>query len=229
MTLPIFLQAIAISSKSVREIKWESGDSLDGFENLNEFMHEYSKELRATTFNTRIYDLRTLIRVAKFHLRIKAVTQDYFESCLKLHPWTHQKYKKKELERIETLRIQRALYNFELYFRCLQYAEGYLRKHRILSERLYWRTEFMPARRLQKSITTFFETAGAFWQQVLKLNYMDPHQHWHTSAGGSMSGPAGGTFLQIVLTYLIRCSSLWVLDTSGTFAGSMDPRHQYLF
>ncbi|KAF7862649.1 hypothetical protein EAF04_007522 [Stromatinia cepivora] len=161
MTLPIFLQAIAISSKS----------------NLHNFMRKYSKDITATTFNPRSYDLKTMIRIAKFHLTIKAISQDYFESCLGLHPWTHEKYEKKELERIETLRIQRALYNVELYLRSLKHADGYIKKQCTLSRQIYGETGIIPVRGLHRSFLEHFSLWEAE-EMVSILDYMEREYHY---------------------------------------------------
>ncbi|KAJ8069347.1 hypothetical protein OCU04_003002 [Sclerotinia nivalis] len=177
MTLPIFLQAIAISSKSVRKMKWKGKNLPNGIQNLHNFMRKYSKDLKATTFNPRSYDLKTMIRIAKFHLTIKAISQDYFESCLGLHPWTHEKYEKKELERVETLRIQRALYNVELYPRSLKHAGGYLKKQCTLSRQIYGETGIMPVRGLHRSFLEHF----SLWEaegMVSILDYMEREYHY---------------------------------------------------
>ncbi|TGO39467.1 hypothetical protein BHYA_0053g00220 [Botrytis hyacinthi] len=136
MTLPIFLRAVAISSDSVRRIRW-TGQWTGAFQNVREFMDEYSTDSRATTYDGRSYDMGTLLSIAEFHLIIKAVTRDFFESCLNLHPWTHKKYEKNELGRLEELRIQRAFYNLELYVRLFERGDHYLIERTTLNERLH--------------------------------------------------------------------------------------------
>ncbi|KAF7921762.1 hypothetical protein EAE99_007525 [Botrytis elliptica] len=136
MTLPIFLQAVAISSDSVRRIRW-TGQWTRAFQNVREFMDQYSTDSRATTYDGSSYNMRTLLSIAEFHLIIKAVTRDFFESCLNLHPWTHEKYEKSELGRHEELRIQRAFYNLELYVRLFKRGDYYLIEQTLLNERLH--------------------------------------------------------------------------------------------
>ncbi|KAF5877279.1 uncharacterized protein Bfra_001647 [Botrytis fragariae] len=130
MTLPIFLQAVAMFSNS-------TGEWTNAFQNVRKFMDQYSTNSRATTFNHRSYNMRTLASIAKFHLTTKAVTQDFFESCLNLHPWTHEKYEKNELGRLEGLRIQRAFYNFELYVHLFKRGDYYVIEQTLLNERLH--------------------------------------------------------------------------------------------
>ncbi|KAF7921955.1 uncharacterized protein EAE98_008166 [Botrytis deweyae] len=129
MTLPIFLQAVAISSDSVRRIRWTG--------HVREFMDQYSTDSRATTYDGSSYNMRTLLSIAEFHLIIKAVARDFFESCLNLHPWTHEKYEKSELGRHEELRIQRAFHNLELYVRLFKRGDYYLIEQTSLNERLH--------------------------------------------------------------------------------------------
>lgn len=82
MTLPIFLQAVAIFSNSVRSIRW-TGKWTKAFQNVGEFMDQYSTNSRVEIFNHRSYNMRTLVRIAEFHLTIKAVTHDFFQILLR--------------------------------------------------------------------------------------------------------------------------------------------------
>ncbi|TGO52134.1 hypothetical protein BCON_0147g00210 [Botryotinia convoluta] len=161
MTLPIFLQAVAIFSDSVRRIRW-TGEWTEAFRNVREFMDQYSTNSRATTFNKRSYNMRTLVSIAEFHLTIKAVTRDFFESCLDLHPWTHEKYEKNELGRLEELRIQRAFYNLELYVRLFKRGDYYLNARTLLNKRLHG--IIRGRRNVRREIYESFFNHFSFWE-----------------------------------------------------------------
>ncbi|KAF7955690.1 hypothetical protein EAE96_004616 [Botrytis aclada] len=161
MTLPIFLQAVAISSASVRRIRW-TGEWDMAFQNVREFMDQYSTNSRATTFNERAHNMRTLVSIAKFYLKIKAVTQDFFRSCLYLHPWTHEKYEKNELRRLEELRVQRAFYNLELYVRLFKRGDYYLIARTSLNIRLHGRSRGVQS--VRRELYESFFNHFSFWE-----------------------------------------------------------------
>ncbi|ESZ98285.1 hypothetical protein SBOR_1278 [Sclerotinia borealis F-4128] len=176
MTLPIFIQAVVISSESVCGIKWK-GEWKHRFQNVRDFMDQYSQEAKVTTLNPRDYNLKTLIRVAKFHSTIKATSKDYFESCLGLHPWTHEKYEKSPLERVEELRIQRALYNIELYFRLLKHGDGYMMK----LKRLSIQRDISPGSMIQLGLHKSFLGHFTLWEteeMYSILDYMEREYHY---------------------------------------------------
>lgn len=176
MTLPIFLQAVAIFSEPVRKMHFKNQWN-EPLHNVYEFMCKYSKEAKATTLNPRTYELKTLIRIAKFHSTIKAISQDYFESCLRLHPWTHQKYEKSALEKVETLRIQRALYNVELYFRMFKRANRYFASLRNLSARLHTNPNTIYRKAINRS---FFEHFSCWEIEEMYsiIDYMEREYHY---------------------------------------------------
>ncbi|TEY57571.1 hypothetical protein BOTCAL_0213g00140 [Botryotinia calthae] len=161
MTLPIFLQAVAIFSNSVRSIRW-TGKWTKAFQNVREFMDQYSTNSRVEIFNHRSYNMRTLVRIAEFHLTIKAVTHDFFKYCLHLHPGTHERYGKNELKRLEELRIQRAFYNLELYVRIFQRGDHYLNKQTVLNKQLYG---IIPGRlKVRREIHDSFFNYFSYWE-----------------------------------------------------------------
>lgn len=173
MTLPIFLQAAAISSDSVRRIRW-TGQWTGAFQNVREFMDQYSTDSRATTYDGRSYNIRTLLSIAELHLIIKAVTQDFFESCLNLHPWTHKKYEKKELGRLEELRIQRAFYNLELYVRLFERGDDYHIQRTLLNEQSHG--IIRGRRKVGREIYASFFNHFSFWEveeMVSVKDYME--------------------------------------------------------
>ncbi|KAM0147041.1 hypothetical protein ACHAQE_010042 [Botrytis cinerea] len=161
MTLPIFLQAVAIFSNSVRSIRW-TGKWTKAFQNVGEFMDQYSTNSRVEIFNHRSYNMRTLVRIAEFHLTIKAVTHDFFKSCLDLHPGTHERYEKNGLKRLEELRIQRAFYNLELYLRVFKRGDHYLNKQTLLNKQLYG---IIPGRlKVRREIHETFFKHFSYWE-----------------------------------------------------------------
>ncbi|TGO08415.1 hypothetical protein BTUL_0210g00080 [Botrytis tulipae] len=173
MTLPIFLQAVAISSDSVRRIRW-TGQWTGAFQNVREFMDQYSTDSRATTYDGKSYNMRTLLSIAEFHLIIKAVTQDFFASCLNLHPWTHEKYEKNELERHEELRIQRAFYNLELYVRLFERGDDYHIQRTLLNEQSHG--IILGGRNVGQEIYASFFNHFSFWEveeMVSVKDYME--------------------------------------------------------
>lgn len=161
MTLPIFLQAVAIFSNSVRSIRW-TGKWTEAFQNVGEFMDQYSTNSKVEIFNHRSYNMRTLVRIAEFHLTIKAVAHDFFKSCLDLHPKTHERYEKNGLKRLEELRIQRAFYNLELYLRIFKRGDHYLNKQTLLNEQLYG---IIPGRlKIRREIHESFFNHFSYWE-----------------------------------------------------------------
>ncbi|QSZ37010.1 hypothetical protein DSL72_009102 [Monilinia vaccinii-corymbosi] len=176
MTLPIFLQAVAIFGEPLRRICFK-GKSEIVFHNMYKFMYNVYREARATTFDPRRYEFKTLIRMAKFHSTIKAISQDYFESCLGLHPWTHQKFEKIALERVEELRIQRALYNFELYFRMLKRADRFIEKLSVLNPNGSRAPSRMGREGLRRSVFEYF----SYWEveeMYSIMDYMEREYHY---------------------------------------------------
>ncbi|KAF7924095.1 uncharacterized protein EAE97_010707 [Botrytis byssoidea] len=161
MTIPIFLRAVAISSDSVRRIRW-TGQWTGAFQNVREFMDQYSTDSRATTYDGRSYNMRTLLSIAEFHLIIKAVTQDFFESCLNLHPWTHEKYEKNELGRLEELRIQRAFYNLEIYVRLFERGDDYHIQRTLLNEQSHG--IILGGQNVGREIYASFFNHFSFWE-----------------------------------------------------------------
>ncbi|KAM3065823.1 hypothetical protein ACMFMG_009952 [Clarireedia jacksonii] len=124
----------ALAAQQASQITWE--DSCQRRNDLMEFLTGYkNRSQTSTTANREDLDVDTLAAIAKRQLLINQLSSQFSRSRLSFDPVTGQKVEAFEpLSHTEAVRIQRALYRYELF--CAVFPPNPVRGHRFLSDPL---------------------------------------------------------------------------------------------